>query len=204
MSQRQCLPLDEDEDDQSTDSEMDYDVSQLSALKYLKKVRAERRKIPEIVSTTIPAKYEVTSSSNDIDLRIRERIFNENDPTKEWQQLQSEKFTILQERIVELKKDPALTEKVVGELPVDTSDEEECLKYCEENEPVLSVLLAMNQGHLEQLSEVLATYLAENADETEFLEKVKQSNAAWITKWIYSTLACLCTPLGEYNCIALD
>lgn len=176
---------------------MDYDVSQLSALKYLKKVRAERRKIPQIVSTTIPAKYEVTSSSNDV-LQNRERVFNENDPTKEWQQLQIEKFTDLQERIVEMKKDPGLTEKVVEELPVDTSDEEECLKYCEENEPLLSVLLAMNQGHLEQLSEVLATYLAENAQETEFLEKVKQSNAAWITKWIYSTLACLCTPLGDY------
>lgn len=197
MSQRQCLPLDEDEDDQSTDSEMDYDVSQLSALKYLKKVRNERRRIPQIVSTTIPAKYEVTSSSND--LHSRERVFNENDPTKEWQQLQIEKFTELQERIVEMKKDPALADKVVEELPVDTSDDEECLKYCEENEPLLSVLLAMNQGHLEQLTEVLATYFAENAEETEFLEKVKHSNVAWITKWIYSTLACLFTPLGKFN-----
>lgn len=62
MSQRQCLPIDDEEYGDSSDSEMEYDVTQISALKYLQKVRNERRKIPQIVTSSIPQEYEVTSS----------------------------------------------------------------------------------------------------------------------------------------------
>lgn len=65
MSQRQCLPFDEEEIPESSDSEMEYDITQISAFKYIQKVRSERRKIPEIVTSTIPVEYEVTSSSID-------------------------------------------------------------------------------------------------------------------------------------------
>lgn len=64
MSQRQCLPFDDEAIEESSDSEMEYDVTQISALKYLQKVRNERRKIPQIVTSLIPVEYEVTSSIN--------------------------------------------------------------------------------------------------------------------------------------------
>lgn len=193
MSQRQCLPLDEDDednDDQSSDDEMEYDVTQLSAIKYLKKVRSERNRIPEIVtSSSIPPQIEIPTSSSE----MKQKVFHKNDPSTEWQEFQIQKFGDLRERIADMKNDPNLTEKIVEELPVDTSIEEECLTYCKENDPLLSVLLAMNQGHLEQVIDVLAAHLNENLQE--FLDNV--SKASWITKWIYSSLACIYTPLGE-------
>ena len=52
MSQRQCLPIDDNESD--TDSEIDFNLSQISAHKYLKSVRLERERTQEIVSVEIP------------------------------------------------------------------------------------------------------------------------------------------------------
>lgn len=94
-----------------------------------------------------------------------------------------------------MRLDPSISDRIVTELPFDTSDEKECLKYCEENEPILSVLLAMNQGNYEQLTENLANYLSEKVESEEFLEKARQSTISWITKWIYSVLACHCSLL---------
>lgn len=66
MSQRQCLPIDDEENEDSSDSEMDYDVTQISALKYLQKVRNERKKIPQIVTSSIPVEFEVVTSTIEV------------------------------------------------------------------------------------------------------------------------------------------
>jgi survival of motor neuron protein-interacting protein 1 len=47
-------------------------------------------------------------------------------------------------------------------------------------------MLALDQGDIQELIENLSNFLA---DHTESLEN------EWITKWIYSTLACLTIPL---------
>lgn len=46
MSQRQCLPIDDD----SSESEQEFDLSKMSAIDYLKQVRYERKKLPPIVT----------------------------------------------------------------------------------------------------------------------------------------------------------
>lgn len=66
MSQRQCLPIDDEEFEESSDSEMEYDVTQISAVKYLQKVRNERKKIPQIVTSSVPVEYEVTTSTIEV------------------------------------------------------------------------------------------------------------------------------------------
>lgn len=58
MSQRQFLPLPDDVG--SSDSEHEFDLSNMSALEYLKQVRFERRKIPEVV--TIQNNYTKSTS----------------------------------------------------------------------------------------------------------------------------------------------
>lgn len=88
-----------------------------------------------------------------------------------------------------------LSEKVVYEYPFDPSEEEETLKYCEENEPLLCVLLSMNQGSYQDILEHLSNYLSLKVQDDEFLENVKLSKSSWITKWIYSLLACLSSVL---------
>lgn len=52
MSQRQCLPIEDDDSD--TDSEINFNLDQISAHKYLKSVRLEREKTKEIVSVEVP------------------------------------------------------------------------------------------------------------------------------------------------------
>lgn len=198
MSQRQCLPLNDEEDSlSSSGDEEDFDLNQITALRYLKSVRKERERIPEIVTTKIPAEFETEEISADSQ---KEKVQHDTDPTKEWQQIQMERFESLQTRIVQMRSDPALSEKIVQQLPIDPCNEDEeeenVIKYCETNEPLLSVLLAMNQGHLEQLIEILTNYLTENAENPNFLEAIQRSSdSSWVCMWIFSTLACLATPL---------
>jgi hypothetical protein len=195
MSQRQCLPID---DESSSGEDEDYDINQISALRYLKSVIKERERVPEIVTATKPTDFETIISTATVDLK-EEKVHHETDPTKEWQQIQTERFESLQAKIVQMKNDPKLNEKIVQELPLDPCNEEEeenVLKYCEANEPLLSVLLAMNQGHLEQLMEILTNYLTENVENPSFLEALPiLSNLSWVCKWIFSILTCLATPL---------
>lgn len=46
MTQRQFLPLDED----SIDTEREFDLNSMSAMEYLKQVRFERKTIPQVVT----------------------------------------------------------------------------------------------------------------------------------------------------------
>lgn len=106
-----------------------------------------------------------------------------------------ERFTDLREKVNRRRTDPSLADEIVQEYPFDPNEDEEILKYCQENDPLMSVLLAMNQGHYQQLLETFANFLSENTEDAEFLENVKHSRISWITKWIYSVLACLSSVL---------
>ena len=46
MSQRQFLPLDED----SMDTDREFNLNEMTAMEYLKQVRFERRTIPQVVT----------------------------------------------------------------------------------------------------------------------------------------------------------
>lgn len=74
MSQRQCLPINDEELEESSDDEMEYDVTQISALKYLQKVRSQRNRIPQIVTSTVPVEYEITSSVEVVSMKTHENI----------------------------------------------------------------------------------------------------------------------------------
>jgi hypothetical protein len=64
MSQRQCLPVDEDE---STDSELNFDLSNISAAEYLRKVRSERKKVAEIVTCEkVPANKQINAELENV------------------------------------------------------------------------------------------------------------------------------------------
>lgn len=60
MSQRQFLPLDED----SIDCEREFDLSTMSAISYLKQVRLERKKIPQVVTVHPLRNSEPATSEN--------------------------------------------------------------------------------------------------------------------------------------------
>ncbi|KAG5677306.1 hypothetical protein PVAND_007075 [Polypedilum vanderplanki] len=178
MSSRQCLPIDEDS---SSDSELNFNLEEISALKYLKQVRSERKKIPKIVSIDIPEKY------RDIEIKTKEEKLRKFDQTKEWQDVQKDAFEQLQSKINKIRENADYERNILEILPVDLSDANECISYCKENDPKLSFMLALDQGRLENLIEQLATYLAENIE--------NNTDNCWITKWIYSSLACLHLPL---------
>jgi hypothetical protein len=71
MSQRQCLPVD---DDDSPMSDEEFDLSKMSAIDYLKQVRFERRKIPQIV-TVHPMRSSESSSTFDRPETVREYFY---------------------------------------------------------------------------------------------------------------------------------
>lgn len=60
MSQRQFLPLDED----SRECDQEFNLTTMSAIDYLKQVRFERKKIPQVV-TVHPLRDSEASSSSD-------------------------------------------------------------------------------------------------------------------------------------------
>lgn len=91
--------------------------------------------------------------------------------------------------IYNFKNEPNYEDRIMKEIPLDTSEEEECIKYCQENEPLLPLMLALDQNDIEHLMEALANHLSEKVANADLKE------TSWITKWIYSTLACLTIPL---------
>lgn len=86
--------------------------------------------------------------------------------------------------------DSRLDDNILVAVPFDVNCIEACVSYCKENEPKLSFMFALNQRELENLIEHLSNYFVENVDNKEFMDE-----CSWITKWIYSSLACLRIPL---------
>lgn len=106
----------------------------------------------------------------------------------------------MQQQIIELRKDPQLEAKLSSQK-FHTSDENSCISFCQQNEPVLSVILALNQGQLEELLEILSNYLRLTIRNTEFQQQIASFD--WITKWFYALMACLRSPLDPevHNCL---
>lgn len=76
---------------------------------------------------------------------------------------------------------------------LDTQDEEACVLFCQQHEPVLTNVLSLNQCQLEQLIEILADHLSEAMETPEFHGQI--SNFNWMTKWLYALFVCLRLPL---------
>jgi gem associated protein 2 len=218
MSQRQFLPLDED----SMDIEREFNLENMSAMDYLKQVRFERKTIPQVVTVhpmvnsgqAVHSEQKVKlivkfASSSYCSLpfqtpadKTKPKIFNANDPTKEWRDIQKEKFSEMQQRIVEIRKDSSFESRLSKEIQLDTDEEEICITFFQQNEPVLSTILTFNQGQLEELIEILSSHFSENISS---LEPETIESLSWITKWIYALLACLRSPLDPevHSCLRM-
>lgn len=61
MSQRLFIPFDED----SIENEQEFNLISMTALDYLKQVRFERRKIPQVVSVTRPHNSNLNDAVNE-------------------------------------------------------------------------------------------------------------------------------------------
>jgi len=80
-----------------------------------------------------------------------------------------------------------------------------CINFCQKNEPILSIVLKLDQGKLETLTDTLSDYLIDSLETPESLQKLAQTDTTWITKWIYAALACLQLPLDPevHNCLRM-
>lgn len=109
----------------------------------------------------------------------------------------------MQLRIAKLRNDPDLASRLSTTLELNTMNEKSTTEFCRTHEPVLSVLLTLNQGQVEELIDTLSSYLDDQTSNAEFLENT--ANFDWITKWIYASLACLRSPLDPevHNCLRM-
>lgn len=109
--------------------------------------------------------------------------------------MQQDKFSLLQQKIAELRNDPKIDRRLAGEMYILTENEQSCIKYCQHHEPLLSVIMKLGQYQLEELIDHLATHLSEQVEQPEYLQQASTTESIWLTKWIYSALACLRMPL---------
>lgn len=79
-------------------------------------------------------------------------------------------------------------EEIVANFPVDDDDSMAWQTYCEQNEPLLSVMFTIQQRSLEKLVEHQSNWLT---DDMQWYGE----NSKWISQWIYGSLACLHLPL---------
>lgn len=117
--------------------------------------------------------------------------------------MQKEKFIDMQKKIVHFRSDPKFEDKIAEET-FNIEEYEECLQYCQNNEPLLSILLKIGQRELEVLIENLSHHLTEQTETPEFLTQISDNDPNhWISKWIYSSLACLKIPLDPemHSCL---
>jgi Survival motor neuron (SMN) interacting protein 1 (SIP1) len=117
--------------------------------------------------------------------------------------MQKEKFTEMQQTIAKLRSDPDLSKRLSTTSELNTDSESSSISFCKAHEPVLSTILCLNQGEVEELIETLSTHLHEQISTAEFIEHTTEFD--WLTKWIYATLACLRTPLDPevHNCLRM-
>lgn len=74
MSQRLFIPFDED----SIENEQEFNLISMTALDYLRQVRFERRKIPQVVSVTRPHNSNLNDAVNVTDGNLKVTITIEN------------------------------------------------------------------------------------------------------------------------------
>lgn len=70
----------------------------------------------------------------------------------------------------------------------DQMDSDLWMEYCDQNQPLLSTLLRINQRNLETLVELQSRWISDDLD-------WYWQNAHWYPKWVYSSLICLRLPL---------
>lgn len=181
MSQRQCLPLDEE----SSASDQDFDMDNDSAAKYLKKVISQRNRIPQIVSVAPMMVHREIEESPTTEEIKKDKDFK--DPSREWQEIQRDKFEEIQQKIISLRNNPKFQDIVEA-----TPETEITCEFCRTNEPKLSTVINLNQGYVEVLIEELMCEFSENIENLD-IEKFKE--ILWIPKWFYALFACLRLPL---------
>lgn len=111
-------------------------------------------------------------------------------PTTEWLHLQTHSFQKLHDRITSIRQSNKCDEHILtaNSVPDDDNDSNLWLEYCTNTEPLLSVVLQINQRSLEKLIEMESMWFA---DDIEWY----MNNRNWFPKWVYSSLACLRLPL---------
>lgn len=121
--------------------------------------------------------------------------------SKEWREMQREKFSEIHQQIVKMREDENLSKNLSETF--DTSSEKECIEFCNDNEPKLSVMLTLDQNELEELLYNLSSHLGTQVESPEFSKSIKSYH--WLTKWIYATSACLRSPLDPdvHNCLRM-
>lgn len=183
MSQRQCLPIEEDEEE--VDSDQDFDMNNDSAAKYIQKVRFERNRIPQIVTVHPMVMHEEMLEEKPV--QSDEKLDHDPvKPSKEWQQIQCEKFEEMHQRINELRENPKFQDKFTPpEVEID-------VEYCRVNEPKLSTVISLHQGYIETVIEELLTHFDKNLED---LNAQTIEQISWIPKWFYALFACLHLPL---------
>lgn len=129
--------------------------------------------------------------------------FNPNKPTREWREIQKDKFSEIQNRIIEIRNDGKTNSRLTTSKAIEVDSSDSCLTFCQENDPKLSAILTLDQRQLEELIEILSSYLSDIVTAPKHLSDF--ATFSWLTKWIYSALACLRLPLEPevHNCIRM-
>lgn len=117
-------------------------------------------------------------------------------PTTEWKSIQIKEFAALRARIAALRPkfiaNPSGGEQQT--LP-DLDEQSAWLTFCRTQQPLLSIMLRIDQRSLEVLFEHQLEWLdvAEQSAGTGVV--AWHSSVHWISKWIYAGLGCLHLPL---------
>jgi gem associated protein 2 len=126
---------------------------------------------------------------------VKNDVKHKSDQSVEWQEIQKNKFKEIQKRISDLRENVEISDKISSDISLDTSDSDNSIEFMKQNEPLLSLMLALSQNQVEELIDIISMYLEENLDYIDFCEQVIRSELNWITKWTYATMACLQIPL---------
>lgn len=129
--------------------------------------------------------------------RIEKLFENENQiapasqrqSTVEWQQIQIQNFTILRNKISNIREHGVIPlHGTTLNLP-DIEQINEWKTFCKSNKPLLHILTSIPLKNLDRILEYLLNWLREysNDDVTTCKE--------WITLWIYACLACIFIPV---------
>lgn len=117
-------------------------------------------------------------------------------PTAEWKSIQIKEFAALRARIAALRPkfipNPSGGEQQT--LP-ELDEQSAWLTFCRTEQPLLSIMLRIDQRSLEVLFEHQLEWL-EDAEQSAVTGVVAwYSSVHWISKWIYAGLGCLHLPL---------
>ncbi len=156
----------------------------------------ERRNIPKVVTSTSLPKN-VLKRPETIDEQQVPDTSSDLQPSSEWQKMQTEIFTKLHDKVGKLRLKRSSSFSADSPYLQMIQNEEETLDYCKSNEPLLTFFLDLGQRKLELLLSYFSNNLEDLAENPTILSEIQTNpeNFSWITKWIYSALACLQKPL---------